>query len=1245
MQATLNICHNPFHPALDRVQKPIQRKVKINTLVHRHSIDVNKPVICLHNGAPVLRAQWGKTLVCDKDVVSFVYLPQGGGGSNPLRLILTIGLMVLAPQIGAALSGALGATGIGASLINAGIGMLGNALINALVPPPKPPSSHQQAALAAPSPTYSIGAQGNQARIGQAIPVLYGRMRMYPDFAAQPYAEFENNEQYLYQLFTVTQGYASVTDIQIEDSPITSFGSDYQVEIVSPNTASTLYPTEVYNVSEVAGQELLSAGPLGPFVAGPASASVKKIAFDVVLPRGLCYINDDGGLDGRSITFRFYAQPVDSLGVPTGASVTLGTETISAATQTPIRKTYGYTVTPARYRITAERTSAKDSDSRAANDLLWASARAYSAAQSNYGALTMLAVKLKATNTISNQSSRKINCVAHRQLPIPTLNAGVYTWSAPQQTSSIAWALADMCRANYGGKLIDSRFNIAHLQALDTLWTSRGDTLNGVFDSQQTLWEALNICARAGRARAYAQGGMLHFARDTMQTLPTAMFSSRNIVKNSFKLTYVMPGEDNADAVDVEYFDETLWRPRIVRAQLDVGSPSRPVKVKSFGITNRAQAFREGMNIAASNRYRRKEISFETELEGHIPAVLDLIAVQSDIPEWGQSAEVIAVNSISSTVMQVTVGEPLVWENAVQHYLMLRRANGSAFGPVEVSRIADDVLQFNPTTLDFTINTALTRERTHVSFGRAGQVVQLARVLSTVPNGNTVRVTAINEDPRVHAVDGTEVPDGTYIWSLPTPKVRPVLADFTISQTGSGTTPSIALSWAPAAGASYYVLEKSTDNQNWATLAEVTGSSFSFLGTVGTLYVRIAAFGGVLGPYITKSLDVGAVPPPPNVPTGSVSVNGQTYDAAWQTVADCDGYVVEIYNGASLKRSFNLLANYYAYTLENALADGGPWRSVTFKIYATKGAVKSATALTMTGTNAAPVAPIVLVNPGANNVAITVAKSDEVDYAGTLIHVSTTAGFTPSPANLVYEGTGNFYLAQTTSTLYIKAAHYDTYGKTGLNYSAEYSSTPTSSGSGIMSVSVLPAPVDNGLVYLTTDDQIYTSDGTSWVAVGSVVPDGSITGPKIATNAIDATKITAGAVTATKINVANLAAINANMGSITAGNITLDNAGFIQGGQSAYNAGTGFFMGYSTDTFKLSVGNATKGITWDGAIFTIKGDLVAGSININNRFIVDSDGKVTIKSALTGQRTEFIVDTIYVYDSNNIKRLQIGNLA
>ena len=60
------------------------------------------------------------------------------------------------------------------------------------------------------------------------------------------------------------------------------------------------------------------------------------------------------------------------------------------------------------------------------------------------------AMKMRATDNLSQRSSRMVNCLVTRKLPVWDEVSG---WSDPQVTRSIAWALADIARSQYGGKL------------------------------------------------------------------------------------------------------------------------------------------------------------------------------------------------------------------------------------------------------------------------------------------------------------------------------------------------------------------------------------------------------------------------------------------------------------------------------------------------------------------------------------------------------------------------------------------------------------------------------------------------------------------------------------------------------------------------------------------------------------------------------------------------------------------------
>ena len=124
----------------------------------------------------------------------------------------------------------------------------------------------------------------------------------------------------------------------------------------------------------------------------------------------------------------------------------------------------------------------------------------------------------------------------------------------------------------------------------------------------------------------------------------------------------------------------------------------------------------------------------------------------------------------------------------------------------------------------------------------------------------------------------------------------------------------------------------------------------------------------------------------------------------------------------------------------------------------------------------------------------------------------------------------------------------------------------------------------------------------------SFVPYGAgqllVDGEQINASSIVASNIAASAITASKISVADLSAISADMGAITAGTITLNSSGHIKGGQTAYNTGTGFFLGYSGVTHKLSLGSPTGSfLNWDGFELRLRGSFDVGTNGIINNSV------------------------------------------
>ncbi len=97
-----------------------------------------------------------------------------------------------------------------------------------------------------------------------------------------------------------------------------------------------------------------------------------------------------------------------------------------------------------------------------------------------------------------------------------------------------------------------------------------------------------------------------------------------------------------------------------------------------------------------------------------------------------------------------------------------------------------------------------------------------------------------------------------------------------------------------------------------------------------------------------------------------------------------------------------------------------------------------------------------------------------------------------------------------------------------------------------------------------------------------------IVGDNVLANTINANRIVAGSITATQLSAT----------IVYAGSIVIDTNGLIRGGQTAYDTGSGFFLGYSGGGYKLSVGNASGSkMTWDGTSLDIVGSLSSSTGN------------------------------------------------
>lgn len=306
-----------------------------------------------------------------------------------------------------------------------------------------------------------------------------------------------------------------------------------------------------------------------------------------------------------------------------------------------------------------------------------------------------------------------------------------------------------------------------------------------------------------------------------------------------------------------------------------------------------------------------------------------------------------------------------------------------------------------------------------------------------------------------------------------------------------------------------------------------------------TMYVKLQSvnlFGGAVQDIETLTPSTYVIQGAPMGKVSSLALSqpwdGPDCSVKWEALPSAQSYTMEVWAGAVLRRTVTGIASTgYTYAFADNKADGGPYRSIEFRLYAIapNGASTEPAILAASNTQAAAPAGM-SVNGSGPTLYILSNKPASVDYAGTLYWASPTTGFDPLLTTPTYQGPEwSIETAKLSpGRYYVRMAHYDIFGADGLNISSEIMVDFIGSAGGIAQVpdasAVTTFPGDGfWAVYDQTTKKIWR-----WDAATSRY-----------TKAADGGDLLAASVAADKIAVANLSAISANLGSITAAALDL----------------------------------------------------------------------------------------------------------
>jgi hypothetical protein len=307
-----------------------------------------------------------------------------------------------------------------------------------------------------------------------------------------------------------------------------------RLQILEPGQPVTLFPDNVDTSVSVASQELLAPNAggtwIGPFPTNSPGTKVSQILYSYVFPGGLGQYDDKGRLKPYTVTLQIQLQEIDDNGLPVSDWVDLDYPTYTAGTLTAQRFTEPYYVTPARYQTQVRRVSDKREDNRAVETVQWGSLTAIIPGSLTYDQ-TVIAIKIRASNTLSQQAASSFAVVQTRKLPL--YDRATKTWSDPQPTRSAAAAISQICRADYGGALPDNQIDLDTLWALGEELDDMGWYFDAWIDGAYTIWQLLVEVCNALRLVPRPAGSMLSFVMDKSGRPVRHVFTPRDIVRGS----------------------------------------------------------------------------------------------------------------------------------------------------------------------------------------------------------------------------------------------------------------------------------------------------------------------------------------------------------------------------------------------------------------------------------------------------------------------------------------------------------------------------------------------------------------------------------------------------------------------------------------------------------------------------------------------------------------------------------------
>ena len=487
----------------------------------------------------------------------------------------------------------------------------------------------------------------------------------------------------------------------------------------------------------------------GPFPVCPDGAVTTTVAWDVFFPQGLAIVDSKGWVGVNSVEVELQYRDITTAGAWTSFSRAYYGSTLDQ---------HGYTeklTIPVAMRpeVRMRRIGAKSTSTQHAETVQWYGLRANLAAPTSYEGVTMIALRVKGGNRIASQSESQVSCIATRILPVRRQGL----WAPEEPTRDISAWIGHVARSvGYSVDDGNSDIDLAELDRLHAIWTARGDYYDRSLDTPGTVKACLIEALQAGFSELTIDRGLIRPVRDEPRGPEFDHIYNPQVMTKPLKREAEHVTADDFDGIDVEYLSSTTWQVETVECRLGDDQGLRTEKVRLEGVGDEARAWRWGMRRRRQQVYQRKRYSFTTELDALNSGYLDYALLGDTTPGYGQSAMLKGYALMGAQHLLVS-SERFDWSAGGEHWIALRRRDGSASGPYVATRIDDYRLTIPD--LDFTPILDSSMDAPVLQFGPKAKFCYPALIKEVNPSGTvSCNVTAVNYDARVYLDDNNFPP-------------------------------------------------------------------------------------------------------------------------------------------------------------------------------------------------------------------------------------------------------------------------------------------------------------------------------------------------------------------------------------------------------------------------------------------------------------------------------------------------------